>query len=224
VEWPKENQKWLFKHLSFLPKNLNSEYGFSPYYPRRDSNPKPLAPEANAQKSYSQQNEQLGKTENHILSKSLANLLQKYPDLRLIIERWLELPEHIKAAIKALIQICKTEKKWMAKKETTKEPTKNKSELTKKDKAKDPEILATMTRNGKKVNIEKWHITGITIPTILIAGSDELNKEQKAIFELKFETVKLALKSKSKDLQDEAIDTMLGDLVAGAYYDVILIF
>jgi hypothetical protein len=52
----------------------------------------------------------------------------------------------------------------------------------------------------------------------------EAKKEQKAIFELKFETVKLALKSKSKDLQDEVTDTMLGDLVAGAYYDVILIF
>jgi hypothetical protein len=28
-----------------------------------------------------------------------------------LVEHWPELPEHIKAAIKALIQICKTEKK-----------------------------------------------------------------------------------------------------------------
>jgi hypothetical protein len=105
-----------------------------------------------------------------------------------------------------------------------KEAIERKNELAKKNKDEDSGILGTMTSKGKKVNIEKWHITGISIPTTLIAGSDELNEEQKAIFELKSEAVKLALKSKSKDLQDEAIDTMLGDLVAGAYQDKLIVY
>jgi len=40
-----------------------------------------------------------------------AKLLQKYPELVQIIITWPELPEHIKAAIKALIQTHKPEKK-----------------------------------------------------------------------------------------------------------------
>ena len=35
----------------------------------------------------------------------------KDPDLALVVERWPDLPEHIKAAIKALIQTNNTEKK-----------------------------------------------------------------------------------------------------------------
>jgi hypothetical protein len=35
----------------------------------------------------------------------------KDPDLALVVERWPNLPEHIKAAIKALIQTNNTEKK-----------------------------------------------------------------------------------------------------------------
>ena len=61
------------------------------------------------------------------------------------------------------------------------------------------------------VDIEKWNIRGISIPPVGILASGELNEEQKAIFELKFAAVKAALRSKSKDLQDEAIDEMLGD-------------
>jgi len=40
-----------------------------------------------------------------------ANLLQKNPELENIISAWPELPEHIKAAIKTLIQAHKGEKK-----------------------------------------------------------------------------------------------------------------
>jgi hypothetical protein len=34
----------------------------------------------------------------------LAQIAEKHPDLRLIVEAWPELPEHIKAAIKALLE------------------------------------------------------------------------------------------------------------------------
>lgn len=101
---------------------------------------------------------------------------------------------------------------------------KNMGALAGKDKAKGSEILATTTHNGKKVNIEKWHIAGISIQSICIVGSDELDEEKRATLELKFLAIKAALQSNSKDLQDEVIDTILGDLVAGAYQDKLLAY
>ena len=65
----------------------------------------------------------------------------------------------------------------MAKKKTNKEAAKNKNELAKKDKAEDSEILATMTLKGKTVNIERWHISGISISPTRIAGSKELKED-----------------------------------------------
>jgi len=41
----------------------------------------------------------------------LFSALENEPDLRLVIESWPELPEHIKAAIKALVQTHKLENK-----------------------------------------------------------------------------------------------------------------
>ena len=51
-------------------------------------------------------------TENQylVLSTSLDKILQKHPEVKAIIETWPNLPEHIKAAIKALVQTCETEK------------------------------------------------------------------------------------------------------------------
>ena len=42
---------------------------------------------------------------------SLARILQKYPEIKQIITAWPKLPEHIKAAIRALIQTHELEKK-----------------------------------------------------------------------------------------------------------------
>ena len=52
-------------------------------------------------------NKQLTKNSNPVLSTSLDKTLQKYPEIERIITAWPELPEHIKAAIKALIQAYK---------------------------------------------------------------------------------------------------------------------
>jgi hypothetical protein len=56
-------------------------------------------------------NKRLTENPNPVLSTSLDNLLQKYPELAQLIKTWPELPEHIKAAIKALVQTHNTEKK-----------------------------------------------------------------------------------------------------------------
>jgi hypothetical protein len=45
------------------------------------------------------------------LSENLSQIAQKHPDLAEIVKVWPELPEHIKAAINALVQTHKTEKK-----------------------------------------------------------------------------------------------------------------
>jgi hypothetical protein len=50
----------------------------------------------------------------------LDNLLQKYPDLRLIIERWPKLPEHVKKTIKTLIQTHQRKEKINGKKKLDK--------------------------------------------------------------------------------------------------------
>jgi len=64
-------------------------------------------------------------------------------------------------------------------KEKKRRGAKDTEALAKKDKAGDSEILATMTSRGKTVNIEKWHIRGISLPPLCIAGSSELNEEHK---------------------------------------------
>jgi len=45
------------------------------------------------------------------LSSCLDTILQKFPELEQIIVVWPELPEHLKAAVKALVQTHNTEVK-----------------------------------------------------------------------------------------------------------------
>jgi len=114
--------------------------------------------------------------------------------------------------------------KVVKKKAAKKELAKNKRALAGKDEVECSGILGTITINGKKVNIERWHIRGISISPVCIAGSSTLSKKTSEALNQKFEAVKTALSSDSKSLQDEAIDTMLGDLITGAYQDKLVIY
>ena len=49
-------------------------------------------------------NKALTQSENPVLDASLDKILQKHPDLAQVVERWPDLPESIKAEVKALIQ------------------------------------------------------------------------------------------------------------------------
>jgi hypothetical protein len=46
-----------------------------------------------------------------VFATSLDNLLQEYPDLAQVVKAWPGLPERTKAAVKALIQTHKADKK-----------------------------------------------------------------------------------------------------------------
>jgi len=123
------------------------------------------------------------------------------------------------------MQKKKTVKSKVVKKKTVKkELVKNNGASAGKDKAEDSEVLATIIRNGKKVNIEKWHIRGMELSPTCIVGSSELTKRIREGLTKKFDAVKVALRSDSKCLQDEAIDTILGDLIVGAYQDKLVIY
>jgi hypothetical protein len=56
-------------------------------------------------------NKELTENQNPVFDTSLAKIVQKYPELVKLIQTWPNLPDAIKAAIKALIQTNRTEKK-----------------------------------------------------------------------------------------------------------------
>ena len=82
----------------------------------------------------------------------------------------------------------------------------------------------TIGADGKTLDVERWHMRGISIPTTCMAGADELSENIKIALQLKFAAIAMALRSNSKDLQDEAIDTVLGDLLVGAYQDKLIAY
>ena len=63
------------------------------------------------QKQQANTNKELRGSQGFVLSTSLDKTLQKYPDLQQIVSAWPNLPEHIKAAVKVLVQTHITEKK-----------------------------------------------------------------------------------------------------------------
>ena len=113
----------------------------------------------------------------------------------------------------------------MAKKVTKrKKSSKKKSQLAKSDQPKTPEATATIVRNGKKVTITKEGIAKTNIPPSCIIGWHELNEHLRKVCHNTFRDVKAALCSNSKELQDTVIDTILGDLVIGAYQDKLVVY
>ena len=71
---------------------------------RRDSNPQPSDRQSDALNSQEQPNKALTENPESVLASCLAQIVQKYPELKQFIQAWPELPEHIKAAVIALIQ------------------------------------------------------------------------------------------------------------------------
>ena len=57
------------------------------------------------------ENKELAENQNPVLSTGLDILLQKWPELKQIIAVWPKLPEHIRAAIKTLVEAHKG-KEW----------------------------------------------------------------------------------------------------------------
>ena len=108
------------------------------------------------------------------------------------------------------------------KKSITKEPESEKYELVRTSEGKD--VLATIkSPNNKDVLIKIdliRSITAIPVPMVEVNQS----KEQKMQNILKLKALGIASLSQSKEIQDEAINLILGDLVEGAYQDRIIAY
>ncbi len=100
---------------------------------------------------------------------------------------------------------------------------KPKNELAKRDEKK--EILASYKNaDGKEVSIERCHIKDISFCPTPIVSMGKASEENLLYLSLKLKAVKIALKSESKELQNEAIGEILGDLVEGAYQDKVIAY
>ena len=60
------------------------------------------------QQSNPLQNKDIAQNDNNVLASCLAFLSQKDPDLSRVVERWFDLPEHIKQTIKTLVDTANT--------------------------------------------------------------------------------------------------------------------
>lgn len=117
----------------------------------------------------------------------------------------------------------RSSKKPVKKKTLRKKPAEDKNVLPRDD-DKGEIIATTRDDDGTEITIKRRHLNEIRIPASPIVGGDELKGQSKRYFDIKFSAVRLALLSGSKELQDEAIDTMLGDLVVDAYQDKLVIY
>ena len=93
----------------------------------------------------------------------------------------------------------------MAKKETKRKKTaKQETSLAKRDKPKGSEIIGTMSYKGKKLNVLRRDIAMRCVSPVCVAGTEVIGEGFKRIFKLKFEAIRAALSSYSKELQEEA--------------------
>jgi len=105
----------------------------------------------------------------------------------------------------------------MTKKKQHKKPKSEKYELIKVPEPKD--VLATIKYPGiEDIPIKRADIRSIDIPPVPIVELN-LSKENRMQILLKLKALGIASLSKSKEVQDEAINSMLSDLVEGAYQD-----
>jgi hypothetical protein len=91
-------------------------------------------------------------------------------------------------------------------------------------KQKDKYLAITTNSKGELVAVKQWDIGGFEIEPKSITASSSLSEEFRDKLKLKFEAVKAALRSNSEDVYKEAIDTILGDLITGAYQDKLTIY
>jgi hypothetical protein len=91
-------------NLNFLQLNLNLLLNFSRFVDSTTPKPPRVGLEPTSGNCQPVENKELAENQNPVLSTGLDILLQKWPELKQIIAVWPDLPEHIKAAIKAMIQ------------------------------------------------------------------------------------------------------------------------
>ena len=98
------------KKTSLLHNKTTSDSIYKTIVPVAQSD-RVLASEANVELTQATEKQSLINSDNSDTPKNTPNRSQISPDLQLIIDAWLKLPDHIKAAIKALIQTHNMEAK-----------------------------------------------------------------------------------------------------------------
>ncbi len=75
---------------------------------RSDSNRQPPVTKPESENANELNKQALTETGETVLASCLALLTPKYPDLALVVNSWPNLPEHIKATIKTLVETANT--------------------------------------------------------------------------------------------------------------------
>jgi hypothetical protein len=90
---------------------------------------------------------------------------------------------------------------------------------------KDDEVLGQIhDSQGDLVTLRRWHLEKIVMPPAGIGAPEQSDAKRTDVLRAKFEAVKAALTSKSEDTFGLAVDTILGDLMVGAYQDKLYLY